>query len=76
LGCASNATAKTRMKKARNAFGDACRVPGSSHFTKLEGRATILGVGFFDFLHGQTGVAPNGIELHPVLRFMKATCEI
>jgi hypothetical protein len=21
----------------------------------------------FDFLHGQTGVAPNGIELHPVL---------
>lgn len=27
----------------------------------------IEGVGFFDFLHGQTGVAPNGIELHPVL---------
>ncbi len=25
------------------------------------------GVGFFDFLHGQTGVAPNGIELHPLL---------
>ena len=28
----------------------------------------VTGVGFFDFLHGQTGVAPNGIELHPVLR--------
>jgi len=28
----------------------------------------IEGVGFFDFLHGQTGVAPNGIELHPVTR--------
>jgi hypothetical protein len=28
---------------------------------------TITGVGFFDFIHGQTGVAPNGIELHPVL---------
>src|ERR1700682_1325797 len=27
----------------------------------------VKGVGFFDFLHGQTGVAPNGIELHPVL---------
>ena len=27
----------------------------------------IKGVGFFDFLHGQTGVAPNGIELHTVL---------
>lgn len=26
----------------------------------------VEGIGFFDFLHGQTGVAPNGIELHPV----------
>jgi hypothetical protein len=29
---------------------------------------TVRGVGFFDFLHGQTGVAPNGIELHAVLQ--------
>jgi hypothetical protein len=28
---------------------------------------TVKGVGFWDFLHGQTGVAPNGIEVHPVL---------
>ena len=27
----------------------------------------VKGIGFFDLLHGQTGVAPNGIELHPVL---------
>jgi hypothetical protein len=27
----------------------------------------ITGVGFFDFEHGQSGVAPNAIELHPVL---------
>jgi hypothetical protein len=26
----------------------------------------VKGVGFFDFEHGQTGVAPNAIELHPV----------
>jgi hypothetical protein len=32
-------------------------------------RARVTGVAFFDFLHGQTGVAPNGIELHPVLGF-------
>ena len=31
--------------------------------------ARVTGVAFFDFLHGQTGVAPNGIELHPVLDF-------
>jgi hypothetical protein len=28
---------------------------------------TVTGVAFFDVLHGQEGVAPNGIELHPVL---------
>ncbi|MSQ21739.1 MAG: DUF3761 domain-containing protein [Dehalococcoidia bacterium] len=27
----------------------------------------MTGVGFFDLIHGQRGVAPNGIELHPVL---------
>ena len=32
-------------------------------------RATITGVGFFDSIHGQTGVAPNGIELHTDLSF-------
>lgn len=30
-------------------------------------KARLIGVGFFDRLHGQTGVAPNGIELHPLL---------
>lgn len=30
----------------------------------------IRGVGMFDFLHGQTGVAPNGIEMHPVLNIV------
>jgi hypothetical protein len=66
--------AKTRMKNARNAFVAACGMPGSSSFMQLTGQATIRGVGFFDFIHGQTGVAPNGIELHPVLRFANATC--
>jgi hypothetical protein len=28
---------------------------------------TVTGVAFFDSIHGQEGVAPNGIELHPVL---------
>jgi hypothetical protein len=27
----------------------------------------ISGAGFFDFQHGQSGVAPNAVELHPVL---------
>jgi hypothetical protein len=28
---------------------------------------TVTGVPFFDPLHGQEGVALNGIELHPIL---------
>jgi hypothetical protein len=28
----------------------------------------IVGLGFFDTLHGQRGMAPNGLEIHPVLR--------
>jgi hypothetical protein len=36
---------------------------------RLCASARVTGVAFFDFLHGQTGVAPNGIELHPVLAF-------
>jgi hypothetical protein len=36
---------------------------------RLCARASVTGVAFFDFNHGQTGVAPNAIELHPVLRF-------
>ena len=32
-------------------------------------KARVTGVAFFDFNHGQTGVAPNAIELHPILWF-------
>ena len=57
------------MRTARAAVVAAFGQPSSSEFTTLNGTATVVGVGFFDFLHGQTGVAPNGIELHPVLGF-------
>jgi hypothetical protein len=36
---------------------------------RLCARAQVTGVAFFDFKHGQTGVAPNAIELHPILAF-------
>ena len=32
-------------------------------------KARVTGVAFFDFDHGQDGVAPNAIELHPLLHF-------
>ena len=36
---------------------------------RLCAHARVTGVAFFDFDHGQTGVAPNAIELHPILAF-------
>jgi len=32
-------------------------------------RAHIVGVAFWDYYHGQIGVSPNAIELHPMLGF-------
>src|SRR2546423_1809893 len=60
--------------RGRNAFFRACGIPSDSDFTSLQGTATIRGVGFFDTIHGQRGVAPNGIELHPVLSFTATSC--
>lgn len=53
----------TRTKLV-NCFGS----PPSS-FTNLPAGIVVdvTGVPEFDALHGQTGVAPNGIEIHPVL---------
>lgn len=71
---ARSSAKRTVMGKARHALTKACGSPGSSSFRRLKGTATITGVGFFDVKHGQTGVAPNGIELHPVLRFRSGGC--
>ena len=56
--CTGNATTlrKKQMRQARNAV-------------RLCSRARVVGVAFFDYFHGQTGVAPNVIELHPILGF-------
>jgi hypothetical protein len=62
------------MRNARAALERACGQAPARSFRRLSGTATIAGVGFFDVKHGQTGVAPNGIELHPVLRFKSANC--
>ncbi len=38
-----------------------------SSFQTANVQVQVTGVGFFDFFHNQHGVAPNVIELHPVL---------
>ncbi len=66
---AVGSTVAAQMRQARAALVAAFGEPGSSGFQRVSGRVHLTGVGFFDVIHGQTGVAPNGIELHPVLSF-------
>jgi hypothetical protein len=70
---ARSSAKKSVMAHARAALIAACGAPSTS-FHDLHGTATITGVGFFDVKHGQSGVAPNAIELHPVLGFTNASC--
>jgi len=59
--CSSSRTASDayRKKQMRVARG----------LVRLCTRARVVGVAFWDSKHGQTGVAPNAIELHPILGF-------
>lgn len=43
-----------------------CGPARTGRFGLLTGTATIIGVALLDVIHGQRGVAPNAIELHPV----------
>lgn len=53
------------IEQARAKFD--AKLHAEGHFQDPEIPVRVVGIGFFDFLHHQKGVAPNGIELHPVL---------
>ncbi len=53
------------IARARSQFD--ARFTATTSFKTTSTPVTIKGVGFWDYIHGQTGVAPNGIEVHPVL---------
>ncbi len=53
------------IANARAEFDD--HFTATTSFQTVNVPVRITGIGMFDFLHGQTGVAPNGIEMHPVL---------
>jgi hypothetical protein len=64
--CVANSSPfKPWITNARAEFDSAFRVTTSWHYTNTP--VIVMGVAFFDFAHGQTGHAPNYVELHPVL---------
>jgi hypothetical protein len=58
--CTAGSPFGEQMHDARATLLDLVRRP----FKRLR----LTGVIFFDKIHGQIGVAPNGVELHPVLK--------
>ena len=72
---AATPAAQASMAQARADLAGACGGEPGSKAVTLTGLATITGVGFFDLIHGQAGVAPNGIELHPALSFTSTDCK-
>ena len=64
--CVSGGPFKSLITSARATFD--AKYTASSSFKTANVPVQLTGVAFFDFQHGQTGVAPNGIELHPVLK--------
>ena len=58
---------RRRVSAARPASRTDARINVSSSPKYPALTVTVRGVGFFDFNHGQTGVAANAIELHPIL---------
>jgi len=54
------------IRAVRAAFTAAFH-PTTASFQRVAVAVHVTGVGFFDFKHGQSGVAPNAIELHPIL---------
>ena len=65
-GCALGSRVQAQITRARSQFVDTFGQPTTS-WQRVDAPVTVTGVLFFDVLHGQTGVAPNGIELHPVI---------
>ncbi|HUK29650.1 MAG TPA: hypothetical protein VLV89_00965 [Candidatus Acidoferrum sp.] len=57
---------ETMAPPTKERFETASMPDESAAMTKIGKSATIIGVGFFDSSHGQTGVAPSAIELHPI----------
>jgi hypothetical protein len=65
-GCVGDSSPlKLGIERARSEFNN--KYTASDFFQSANVPVTVTGVGFFDFKHGQTGVADNAIELHPVI---------
>jgi hypothetical protein len=71
--CAVGSPFQSMISNARQTFDS--KFTATTSFLTANVPVRIKGVGFFDFVHGQTGVAPNGIEIHPILEISFPTTQ-
>ncbi len=64
--CAQGSRVQAQIARARARFVDIFGQPSRTSWHEVNASVTVTGVLFFDVHHGQTGVAPNAVELHPV----------
>ncbi len=62
--CDAGSVWTTQIAHARSAF--TAKFTPNASFQTANVPVIVTGIGMFDFAHGQTGAAPNQIELHPV----------
>lgn len=65
--CAQGSRVLVQISAARTHFIDKLGQPSPTSWTRANAPITLTGVLFFDVPHGQTGVALNAVELHPIL---------
>lgn len=65
--CAQGSRVLSQISGARTQFVERFGQPSPTSWTQANAHITLTGVLFFDIPHGQRGVAPNAIELHPVI---------
>ncbi len=66
-GCAQGSPVQAQIARARAQFIDRFGQPSRTSWHQVNAPVRVTGVLFFDVHHGQTGVAPNAVELHPVI---------
>jgi hypothetical protein len=64
--CAQGSRVEAEIARARARFIDSFGQPSRTSWSEVDAIVTVTGVLFFDVHHGQRGVAPNAVELHPV----------
>ncbi len=65
--CVQGSRVLPQISRARAQFVDRFGQPSRTSWDPVDAPIRVTGVLFFDVRHGQNGVAPNAVELHPVI---------